>query len=1507
MSKVKSRACSCAATNLPLITKPSSQFLIDIQRLSRHNKNHCNFVPPYLFGSAVDLKKLYNEVAIRGGHKQVSSVLFPSHIRVIQTTSSHQWNEVYLSMGLPPGCIEAGHGLRNIYQRYLENFERNQRMISKSSFVVDDLDAASCDPESQDGLDIGKNFRGSNQNSSGIKEEIPNHLRESWNLSTTLVDRVDYNYLECSLLSGLPNELDFALNSILLMSSQPNGLSIHKNPRLLDLLLFSVGVYDSVSSFEFQGDPKYKCQRFHNFWDANVTDRNGRVFLQPDAFEHAGICRPSDHNPPPHQSIITIHDMTYGDNEGFRVQLVATVLRNLAVDGSLSAITIGRHSQALRFICLCIYSNHSSLRQLGLEILSSLHFPVTGALIPTLSHLLPPLLSSLDRNDRIHGLLLLKHLCESPVYTARYERHGLSGVAGNHSIFQERSVLTTRRNLTFLVSLPPLAFYSVISMLCLHDLHLVVLALDTVHSLSSLGSIICDRLVKLSEINSVSAPSAGHILSILIALLTQEAQSLGSESLIRVRVMQALGGPVNQNSSSTKVSLPIKSKIQSTSVVLTTASSATSVHHSPSNSLSVPVPIAMTPVSVTPTPSVQIPVRGLIHPKATQPISDAKDHLCASTAGQIVNQTFTHPRQVVAIKRASEEHSLTPACSNSSLTSSAVQLSSRSITSGSLILSNASKTVLPVALRYVAPATVTTVSSATVPSSREEVKTVKPSLSVSQTVAFSNPSNNSLANSALNKARNEGLKVEEYVAAVSAKPVASPSLLQQINPSPHPDHSAKSRVTSTLLSSYKLPKPLLTNSSSGSGSQAPTSSDRRGYMFEWLKKTYAVHPHSSVSRVQIYSEYQKAHQLRFGNSGINPVSPVDFHSEIRSVFPRVEQIKVQVPGGSVEIHYNNLKHINSTESDVERGVNDIMAAVMTPRNGSSPIASRPTKAKACKRITPNLLQKPPHSSVDSLSHAVKPSTVSAENNSEMPTKVARKSSEHTVVQNGHVESKTVPSRQLLPPANGLNKGVVHLFANHDGMIPSLTCTTPNSQNAVIKVSSATMSHCPKLNDLVSRDSGLVLLPVFTTLNFIPNSNSSNSCATNGASSNHSSTPRSSSCASKAGSPSLESNSVHRVTISIADSVRGNHVTKVIENTVLSSSMQTAVSAVAASSKPRNLLLSKLCDANSTLNKDRVSEARCRWDTCDQVFSDSKELSSHISRSHLTPPNDRLQLSCRWIGCSEQGINFMPNVLARHIEQRHISVLTSGAKVLNAEDNLPDTTTIDLTNSSPPPQPITNEPKSPPVGPKQKSQTSSQVPYSSNCDSFNNRPSPENAEDVVTSSCSTIVNSVNPKASPTVSCCGQGSEQNLSAIQSQDTAICTDDHGCLCERPSTPVVLRLPQSSPTVWSSSDTFSEECRRALAGGAPNPAFVSPSSHEGPVTKHIRLTAALALKNFLKHSDDARRYVSIWEDQLCDLAFSGLESAPTLVECLSYLGRSIYPTNPEPSKETSELPWPH
>ena len=74
--------------------------------------------------------------------------------------------------------------------------------------------------------------------------------------------------------------------------------------------------------------------------------------------------------------------------------------------------------------------------------------------------------------------------------------------------------------------------------------------------------------------------------------------------------------------------------------------------------------------------------------------------------------------------------------------------------------------------------------------------------------------------------------------------------------------------TSSLINT--LPKPY---------PDAPT--DKREFAFFWLNKNYEVHPQSSFPRVQIYADYQKAHQAQFGSSSGGALSAGDFHAMIK--------------------------------------------------------------------------------------------------------------------------------------------------------------------------------------------------------------------------------------------------------------------------------------------------------------------------------------------------------------------------------------------------------------------------------------------------------------------------------------------------------------------------------------------------------------------------------------------------------------------------------------------------
>lgn len=73
----------------------------------------------------------------------------------------------------------------------------------------------------------------------------PDYLRQSYGLSTDFVPPCDYNKLVLSLLSGLPNEVDFAVNVCTLLSNESkHAMQLDKDPKLVTLLLAHAGVFD---------------------------------------------------------------------------------------------------------------------------------------------------------------------------------------------------------------------------------------------------------------------------------------------------------------------------------------------------------------------------------------------------------------------------------------------------------------------------------------------------------------------------------------------------------------------------------------------------------------------------------------------------------------------------------------------------------------------------------------------------------------------------------------------------------------------------------------------------------------------------------------------------------------------------------------------------------------------------------------------------------------------------------------------------------------------------------------------------------------------------------------------------------------------------------------------------------------------------------------------------------------------------------------------------------------
>lgn len=201
---------------------------------------------PTVNGQHISLVKLYNEVSLRGGSRRVTSLCL--------------WDEVATQMNVTKGCINVGNALKNVFQNHLVLYERVQRSV----------DGQPC-------TDMPHIIDGETGVPSSSLQTVANHLRHRWNLSCDLIESVEYRALILALESGLPNELDYAINTILLMSSQPNGFDLGRCPQIVPLLLSTVGIYSTGphSYRSLQDTWRSQCKR--DFQNVSFTPLYGMM------------------------------------------------------------------------------------------------------------------------------------------------------------------------------------------------------------------------------------------------------------------------------------------------------------------------------------------------------------------------------------------------------------------------------------------------------------------------------------------------------------------------------------------------------------------------------------------------------------------------------------------------------------------------------------------------------------------------------------------------------------------------------------------------------------------------------------------------------------------------------------------------------------------------------------------------------------------------------------------------------------------------------------------------------------------------------------------------------------------------------------------------------------------------------------------------------------------------------------------------------------------------------
>uniref|UniRef100_A0AAZ3Q8M8 AT rich interactive domain 2 (ARID, RFX-like) n=1 Tax=Oncorhynchus tshawytscha TaxID=74940 RepID=A0AAZ3Q8M8_ONCTS len=418
---------------------------------------------PIVGGKELDLNALYIRVISLGGFAKVSD--------------KNQWSELGEDFNFPRSCSNAAFVLKQYYLRYLEKYEKVHH------FGEDDDEVQPGNPKPS--LPIGAIPCSYNYQ----QHTVSDYLRQSYGLSMEFTAPCDYNKLVLSLLSGLPNEVDFAINVCTLLSNESkHAMQLEKDPKLITLLLAHAGVFDdSLGSFSSVFGMDWKEQTSRDFMKVDLTERL-TIYLYY-RFRWGALFHPP-------------RNLGIGDIEGQRVLQVGVILRNLSFEEA-NVKLLAANRTCLRFLLLCAHCHFISLRQLGLDTLGNVAAelqldPVDFRTTHLMFHTITKCLMSRDRFLKMRAMEIL----------------------GNLSKAEDNSVLICEY-------VDQESYREVISLLSLPDLMLLMSSLEVLYLLAQLGEIPCSKIA-----------SVDRSIDLLVRLVSVDLHTFGPDALTAVRLME---------------------------------------------------------------------------------------------------------------------------------------------------------------------------------------------------------------------------------------------------------------------------------------------------------------------------------------------------------------------------------------------------------------------------------------------------------------------------------------------------------------------------------------------------------------------------------------------------------------------------------------------------------------------------------------------------------------------------------------------------------------------------------------------------------------------------------------------------------------------------------------------------------------------------------------------------------------------------------------------------------
>lgn len=434
----------------------------------------------------------------------------------MKVNSKNEWSEIEKEIGFPEKCVNSELALKHIYIRFFDKYERCNFLGEEKERIDED------EEENRHKRWSARALHSIPSSYNHMSHNVSESVRVASKLSTDLYQSSEYDKLTLSLLSPLPNEQDFAINVLTLMSNEcKQTLRLGKCPRLISILLAHAGVFEHYNFREIFRE-FYTTVRGHSqdqFWNDLLVEKpdlsdllyedgltNEDIFM--DEVNMKKLYGDKD------KIIQEIKDFSFlglgrglgtQDYFGQRVHQVAQIIRNLSFfDENVSILA--RNRTLTRFLILMANVRWNNLHMSALDVLGNiaceleLKDPFSDL---SSRHLFGTVIDGIESSDRgviISSMEIISKLCQKEA------------------------------NEEFLLKfLSKKNYEQVCVYLLVQDMMLLIYTLECVYSLTSLGEKACNSIVDIHG-----------VIDSLVSIVTIEAQSLGPDSCIQMKVVETV-------------------------------------------------------------------------------------------------------------------------------------------------------------------------------------------------------------------------------------------------------------------------------------------------------------------------------------------------------------------------------------------------------------------------------------------------------------------------------------------------------------------------------------------------------------------------------------------------------------------------------------------------------------------------------------------------------------------------------------------------------------------------------------------------------------------------------------------------------------------------------------------------------------------------------------------------------------------------------------------------------